>query len=101
MGWHIPSRPGIWPMYFLSPETCHLINCPQVITKKPRGLSVQQSPRVLTDIEQTVTQHRQSPALARSKQPCPRDFSISLRSEFKPEQMAQFTQTEKTTVGPK
>ena len=62
-------------------------SCSQVVTNEARLRPNHQVACVLHDVEEAVAEDRKRPRLARSEQPCSRDFLVSFRRKIEPHQM--------------
>src|SRR6187401_256563 len=70
----------------------------KVITEKSRSVDSSDLARILHDVEQAATQHRQTPRLAPGKEPCSGDLLVALGSQIHPEQMSQLADAQERAI---
>src|SRR5438034_6548532 len=65
----------------------------QVVAEQPRPIDASHLARVLRDVEQSTTEHRQRPRFACGEQPGARDLLVALRRQLEPQQVSELTKT--------
>src|SRR5207247_4493691 len=71
----------------------------QVVAEQPRPVDASHLARVLRDVEQSTTEHRQRPRFSCGEQPGARDLLVALRRQLEPQQVSELTETEICTIG--